>query len=201
MSRLQASVRERVDRYINQQMSHYGIPGLSLAVVRDGQIVQLQGYGLCSVDLEVPAEARSVYQLYSVTKIFAGVATLLLVEEGKLTLDTPVTDLLDGLPPDWSAVRVRHLLSHTSGLPEKEDSPRFSSLTEDQRKTLTSEEGIRLAAEAPLRFPPGDRFQYHRSGYSLLGVIVEKQTQRTFCCFFGRARLGTAGHGLHPVWG
>src|SRR5262245_38646590 len=107
-------------------MAKYGIPGLSAAVLKSGEDVQLKGYGLASVELDVPARENSVYQIYSATKAFAGIALMMLVEEGRLSLETPVTEILDYLPPTWKEIRVRHLPTHTSGLPEKQDSPRFN---------------------------------------------------------------------------
>ncbi|MGI8782573.1 MAG: serine hydrolase domain-containing protein [Acidobacteriota bacterium] len=174
---------DKVDTYISQQMAKHQIPGLSLAVVKNGKVLKLKGYGVSSIELGVPADENSVFQIYSTTKIFAGVAILKLVEDGKLTLDTAVTDIIETLPPAWKAIRVRHLLTHTSGLPEKQDNPRFAGLSDEKKKETPPEEWIPLVAEMPLKFHAGEKLSYHRSGYSLLGVIVERLAGMTFAAF------------------
>jgi CubicO group peptidase (beta-lactamase class C family) len=176
-------VSQAVDRYVQQQMSKYCIPGLALAVVKNGEVVKLRGYGLASVEFDIPADTRTVFQIYSTSKVFAGVAVMKLVEDGKLTLDTAVTDVIDGLPPAWSAIRVRHLLSHTSGLPGWRENPRSAGLSEEKKQTLSGEEQIRLVAELPLKFAPGEKFAYHQSGYTLLAMIVAQRAGKPFWKF------------------
>jgi CubicO group peptidase (beta-lactamase class C family) len=155
-------------------MSKYRMPGLALAVVKNGKVLKLKGYGLASVEFNLPANENTVFQLYSVSKIFAGVAIMKLVEDGKLSLDTPVTDVIGNLPEAWKAIRIRHLLTHTSGLPEWAANPRFAALPEDKRKNLTAEDVIGLVAEMALKFEPGEKFSYGQSSYILLGMIVRK---------------------------
>ncbi|MGH9901712.1 MAG: serine hydrolase domain-containing protein [Pyrinomonadaceae bacterium] len=174
---------QAVDAYVKQQMTKHAIPGLSVAVVKDGKVVKLKGYGVASVEFDIPADGDTVFQLYSVSKIFAGVAAMKLVEDGRLSLDAPATDFVENLPPAWKAVRVRHLLTHTSGLPEGPANPRFASLPEAKRKGLTAAETIQLAAALPLKFAPGEKFSYHQSGYVLLGMIVEKLSGKSYADF------------------
>jgi CubicO group peptidase (beta-lactamase class C family) len=145
-------VEDKVDAYITQQMSKYHIPGCAVSVVKGGELLKLRGYGVSSVEFDIPANEDSVFQIYSVTKIFAGIATMMLVEDGSLFLNTPVTEVMNNFPPDWGAIHIRHLLTHTSGLPEISDNPRYKNLPEGGRKKLTEAEEIRLAAEMPLKF-------------------------------------------------
>ena len=102
--------------YIRAEMARRKIPGLALAVVQHGQIVRLAGYGLASVELEAPVTPDTVFELASVTKQFTAAATMKLVEEGKVGLDEPVSKYLQGTPPTWHAITIRHLLTHTAGL-------------------------------------------------------------------------------------
>src|SRR5215831_8981250 len=92
------------------------IPGLSLAIVKDGKVIKMRGYGLASVEHNVPATEDTIYGLGSVTKSFTATAIMLLVEEGKVRLDDKISQYLDGLPASWSEITVRRLLSHTAGL-------------------------------------------------------------------------------------
>jgi CubicO group peptidase (beta-lactamase class C family) len=189
-----SATRDReVDEYVARQMAKYKIPGLALAVVRGGKVVKLKGYGLSSVEFGMRADERSVFQIYSTTKMFTGVAVMKLVEDGKLSLDTPVTELLEGLPAEWKAVRVRNLLSHTSGLAELRESAPFMALPDERKKYLPREEGVRFVAGVPLKFKPGEKFMYHTSGYNLLGVIVERLSKKSFAAFLGERVFAPLG--------
>ncbi len=174
---------KQVDTYIKQQIRKYRIPGLSVAVVRRGRVVKLKGYGVANVEFDVPSDTNTVYQLFSVSKIFAGVAVMKLVEERRLSLDTPVTDIVPSLPREWRAIQIRHLLTHTSGLPEISGNPRFACLPEDKKKRVTPEEEIAFLSELPLKFQPGAKWSYHLSGYHLLGFIVQKLTKKSYAAF------------------
>jgi CubicO group peptidase (beta-lactamase class C family) len=94
-----ASVSGRVDAYVAARMAKHKIPGLAVAVVRGGRVLKLKGYGVASVEFGVAADEQTVFQLFSVSKVFAGVAALKLAEDGRLSLDAPVAELVEGLPP------------------------------------------------------------------------------------------------------
>src|SRR5580698_8119298 len=113
-----------VDQYIHAEMTKQHIPGLALLVVRDGKIIQAQGYGFSNVELQVPVKPETVFQSGSMGKQFAATAVMMLVEEGKVFLDDPLTKYFPSAPPTWKEVTVRQLLSHTAGFtdyPEKFD--------------------------------------------------------------------------------
>ena len=109
-----------VDEYINREMENQRIPGLSLAVVRSGKLIQAKGYGKASLELNAPATDRTLYGLGSISKQFTATAVMLLVEDGKLSVDDRLTKFFEWLPKEWSEVTVRHLLTHTSGIREEE---------------------------------------------------------------------------------
>jgi CubicO group peptidase (beta-lactamase class C family) len=147
------------------------IPALSLAVVREGTTIKAADYGRASVELDVPASPRTVYQIGSMSKQFAAAAILLLVEDGKLDLDARITSLLPGLPEAWSAITVRHLLTHTSGIKS------YTSTEEHERRhrlAVSPADVIATVAHEPLQFAPGTSWRYCNTGYTLLGMIVEK---------------------------
>jgi D-alanyl-D-alanine carboxypeptidase len=175
--------QDRIDALMAEQMQARGIPGLSLAVVREGAPVKVKGYGRASLEFDAPVTPETIFQLYSVTKIFAGIAAMALVDDRALTLDAPVTTLVREAPAAWSGITVRHLLTHTSGLPELADNPRYAAMPQEARDALTSLDMLKIAAEAPLRSVPGDRWSYHRFGYTLLGLAVERVSGQTFDAF------------------
>lgn len=164
-----------VDDYVEREMKKRRIPGLSLAVLRGGQPLVRQAYGLASVELGVPATVDTVYQLASTTKIFTGTAVMLLVEESKLSLDDRVTKLLPGLPPAWRDITVRHCLTHTSGLPDV-------VLSDDTDEVIadTLDGALKKLAAMPLASKPGEKWEYNQTGYVLLGMIIEKISGLTF---------------------
>lgn len=174
------NIDEKVDEYIQKEMSVRQIPGLALAVVKNGKIIKIKNYGVSSIEFNLSVNKQTVFPLYSATKIFAGIAVMKLIEEGKLSLDAPVTDFFDNLPPNWKSIKLRNLLTHTSGLPEWTDNSVAKNLPEDRRKQLTKEEKLTFVAETPLRSQPGEKFSYHRFGYVLLGMIIEKITGKNY---------------------
>ena len=176
-------VSERVDAYVRGRMAERQIPGLAVAVVRGGRAVKLKGYGTASVEFDVAADENTVFQMFSVSKVFAGLAAMKLVEDGRLSLDAPVSGFFENAPPAWAPLRVRHLLTHTSGLQSWSANPRFASLPDEKRNDLTKAEVVALVSELPLRFAPGERWAYHLSGYVMLGRVVERLSGKTYAEF------------------
>ena len=97
-------------------MKQAQIPGVSLAVMRDGKIVKAAGYGLANVELNVPVTPQSVFHTESVGKTFTTVGVLIMVDEGKVGLDDSITKYFPWAPTSWKRVTVRQLMTHTSGI-------------------------------------------------------------------------------------
>ena len=112
----QNSFEAKVDEYIHGEMQTQQIPGLSLAVIMDGRIVLARGYGLANVEHQVPVKPETVFQSGSVGKQFTATAVMMLIEEGKLSLDDTITKYFPDGPTAWRDITVRHLLTHTSGM-------------------------------------------------------------------------------------
>ena len=172
-----------VDDYVRTQLKTRNLPGLSLAVVKDGQIVKSQGYGLASLELEAPATAQTVYEIGSISKQFAADAILLLVEDGKLALDDPLSKYVEGTPAAWSAVTIRHVLTHTAGFADFDT----GNIGFSYRREYTAGEFIELLARQPLQFAPGERWNY-TNAFPLLGIVVERVSGLSYMDFV-RARI------------
>jgi D-alanyl-D-alanine carboxypeptidase len=172
-----------VDAVVHKAMQTRRFPGVSVAVIEDGRVVLAKGYGLADVEKSIPATERTVYQLASVTKPFTAMATLMLVEDGKLSLDGKLTQILPGLPAAWAPVTVRHLLTHTSGIKSYTDVFGEKKIADSQ--VFTRDEILALVKDAPLAFTPGERFAYCNTGYYLLGMIIEKVSGRPYAAFLG----------------
>lgn len=174
-----ASARaDRVDDYVREQMRLRHVPGLALAVVRDGRVVKERGYGFASVELDVPATSATVFEIGSISKQITAAAVMMLVEEGKVALDDPVSKYIPESPEAWRGVTVRHLLTHTSGLKNYNGLPGFE-LTERLKRA----EFVKRIGAHPPNFAPGEVHSYGNINYSLLGYIIEASSGRTYWQF------------------
>ncbi len=139
-----------IDGFINQEIKKRKIPGLSVAVLRDGKVVRASGYGFANLELQVPATKDTVYEIGSISKQFASEALMLLVEDGKINLDDPINKYLPSNAPEtWRKITVRNLLNHASGLKDWTEIKEFS-----YRREYTAEEFIDLVKSASLLFEP-----------------------------------------------
>ena len=160
-----------VDDYVRAEIARRKVPAVSLAVVKDGEVIKTAAYGLADLELDVPATPETVFQIQSITKTFTSTAILMLVEEGKLALDDPLSRHLEGTPESWKDITLRHLLSHTSGIKDFINEP-----TASLRLDVTEEDVLRATAPRPLNFPPGDRWAYSNTNYHLLAMVIRKVT-------------------------
>src|SRR5258708_556003 len=106
---------DAVDQYVRTEMEKHQIPGLALLVSRDGKPVRAQGYGFSNLELQVPVKPETVFQSGSVGKQFTATAVMMLVEEGRIGLEDPLTKYFPDAPATWKRVTIRQLLSHTAG--------------------------------------------------------------------------------------
>lgn len=164
---LQAARSDEIDDYINAEIQARHIPGVSLAVIKEGKVVKAQGYGLANVELNVPAGPETVYKIGSVSKQFIAAGIMLLVQDGKIKLDDKISSYLQGTPEAWKDITVRHLLTHTSGL--SREAPGFASL-----KMQSDADLIKSAHDQKLSFAPGEKWRYCNLGYFTLAEIMRK---------------------------
>jgi CubicO group peptidase (beta-lactamase class C family) len=156
------------DEYILGQMEQRRIPGLCLAVVKDGKVIKEKAYGLANVELNVPVTTNTVFEIGSITKQFTATLIMRLVADGKLSLDDRLHEHLNDTPETWREINVRHLLTHTSGLKNYTGLDGF-----EVRQKLNCDAFVRQLAREPLEFTPGERYSYCNSGYNLLGYLIE----------------------------
>jgi len=180
---------DQVDDYIRQAMQKRRIPGLALAVVKDGQVIKAQGYGVANLETETPVTPETVFELASVTKQFTATAIMILVEEGKVNVDDHISKYLENTPDSWKNITVRHLLTHTSGLP---------TLGKDFRSlvwtlSISTSEMYEAARKDSLGFAAGDKWDYSDEGYFLLGMIIEKVSGQPYANFLAERIFQPAG--------
>jgi CubicO group peptidase (beta-lactamase class C family) len=151
-----------VDEFVAAELHAQRVPGLALAVARDGKIVKAAGYGLANVELGVATKPEFIFQTGSVGKQFTATAVMMLVEEGKVGLDDKISKHFSGSPAVWKNITVRHLLTHTSGIPDYTSEKTGGAI--NMRKDYAEEQLVKIISSLPLDFPPGEKWSYSNSG-------------------------------------
>jgi D-alanyl-D-alanine carboxypeptidase len=164
-----------IDDFVMSQMTQHQIPGLSLAMVRDGRLIKTKGYGKANLELGVPVTEETVFEIGSLTKQFTATLILMLAEDKKLALDDKIIRYFTNAPEAWTNITLRHLLTHTSGIKN------YTGLTGFEcSRHLSAPQFIEAIGKHPLDFEPGSKFSYCNSGYNLLGFIVEKVAAKPY---------------------
>lgn len=161
-----ANATDSAGDFVNGYLKKKQIPGCAVMVRHEGKVVLSQGYGIANLEHDVRVTPQTVFQSGSMGKQFTAMGVMMLVEEGKLSLDDRVSKHLT-IPSKWSRITVRHLLTHTSGLG---DYPENFSL----QKNYTEDELLKMIAAQPLGFAPGEKWNYSNLGYATLGILIHK---------------------------
>ncbi|MFB9107523.1 serine hydrolase [Flavobacterium gyeonganense] len=177
---------DSIDLFLKEKMEKLHIPGLQLAIVRNGKIIKQNSYGMANIENSVNVNNQSRFAVNSCTKAFVGVAVMQLQEEGKLNINDPISKYLDDLPDAWKDLKIKQLFANISGLPNSIDATEnFLGDTEDSTwekvKTL------------PMEFNTGDRFRYNQTGYIIIGKIINKVSGIHFTKFIENRQFKTAG--------
>ena len=170
---------EKVDEFIKSEMQKQKIPGVSLAVVKNGKIIFVKGYGLANVEHQVLVKPETIFQSGSVGKQFTATAIMMLVEEGKINLDEKIGTYLGDVPDSWKNITIRQMLSHTSGMTDYPDDFDF-------RRDYTEDDLLRRAKAVPTSFLPGEKWQYSNLAYVTLGILIHKVTGKFYGDFMNQ---------------
>ncbi|PTL80112.1 serine hydrolase [Vitiosangium sp. GDMCC 1.1324] len=164
------------DAYIQAVLEKNHVPGAAVAVVRDGHLETLSTYGLADLEDGAKSEPDTAFQIASATKVFTGTLVMLLVQEGKLGLDEPLSKYLPDAPETWKGITVRHLAAHTSGVKSglKEGS------AEQTSSNASVAERYEAARKEPLDYTPGERSAYGLTDFVVLTHVLEKVTGQGF---------------------
>lgn len=167
-------------------------PGVAVVVSERGRIVYQAGRGLADVEARTPITPTTVFRLGSITKQFTAAAIMKLVEQGKVSLDDPLTDYVPAYPQPGGAATVRQLLNHTSGIMPYTAIPGFMV---DGRtgRAYTTEQLVATFRDLPVQFAPGAKYTYNNSGYVLLGAILEKVTGKSWDAAVGDLVIAPLG--------
>lgn len=173
----------RIDEHLARSVP-FGFAG-SVLVEKDGKVLVKKGYGDADRELGIPNDARTLFDIGSLTKQITAVAVLRLEREGKLKIDDPIARYLERVPPDKSAITIHHLLTHTSGLPRALRT--VGENTEDRAEMLAA------VLAAPLESAFGRRHSYSNVAYDLLAAVVELAAKEPFDSVVRRTCFVPAG--------
>lgn len=146
------------------------LPGATVLIAEDDKIIYRKAFGMANLELNVQMKPENVLGLASITKQFTSVSILILMEQGKLSLQDPLSKFIPDFPRG-NEITMHHLLNHTSGIKDYTRIPEFRDKT---RLEMTPEEIISSFKNLPLEFNPNEQHAYSNSGYVLLGYIIEQ---------------------------
>ncbi|MGH9844438.1 MAG: serine hydrolase [Blastocatellia bacterium] len=154
-------------------------PGCALGVIKEGKIIYSRGYGMANLEHNIPNGSKLVYDIGSTSKQFAAASILLLVAEGKLSLEDDVRKHIPELPQYRQPIRIRHLLHHTSGLRDYLTLFSLAGISFDD--TTTESDALKIIVrQKGLNFTPGDEWLYSNSGYFLLSIVIKRASGKSF---------------------
>ncbi|MEP7038244.1 MAG: serine hydrolase domain-containing protein [Acidobacteriota bacterium] len=166
---------DEVDKYVRAQIAEQHIPGAAIAIIKNGKVIKIEGYGLASIEFNAPVTTETVFEIGSVSKQITAAAVMLLVEDGKINLDDKISKYLPNTPEAWKDVSVRNLLTHTSGVKSYTSLGGF-----ELSKRYKVNDFIKELSPQLLDFEPGSAYKYSNSGYSLLGYIIEAASGKNY---------------------
>jgi CubicO group peptidase (beta-lactamase class C family) len=187
--------REAATAAVFERVVRADEPGLAALVRQGGKTVFARGYGVRDLPSRARIDPATTFRLASMTKQFTAMAVMLLVRDGRLRYDTALTDVFPSFPAYGQGITIRHLLTHTSGLPDYEDlmaaAERKNGATWTADRQISDDEVLGLLrGETAGRFVPGTSWAYSNSGYVVLGLVVARISGQRFSDFL-RDRIFT----------
>jgi len=175
------ALEDWVDNFVAAEMQQQKIPGVAVGVFKAGEPILMKGYGYANVEHHALVMPASVYHSASVGKQFTAVAIMLLVEDGKLALDSSIRTYFPDAPESWHGITVRHLLTHTSGIADYFEVMGTNGIAAyDSRHDYAPDELRKIFYTLPLIFAAGSAYSYSNTGYALLGFLIQRVTGRFY---------------------
>jgi serine-type D-Ala-D-Ala carboxypeptidase len=166
---------KEIDLVVQQEMNALHIPGMAVAVVQDGKVLHLGTYGMANIEWDQRVTSNTAFQIASVTKLFTSTLVMKFIQDGKISLDDPITKFLQDAPPGWKDIRVKHLLSHESGIPWPASIGGFlGTRPSTSDKPATKEQVYKDMRDSALVFKPGAKESYMNGDAFVLQMVLEK---------------------------
>lgn len=197
---------ERLDRNVTALLKKWNVPGISVAIVKDGKLVLAKGYGYSDLEAKIPMQPDTMFRIGSTSKTLTAVAVLQLVEQGKLSLDAKFLDVLTDYSvtasgdPRLRIITIRMLLQHSGGWDRDVSGDPCSNQIEIAKELgvpspASCADTIRYMMGRPLDFTPGTKWAYSNLGYCILGRVIEKVSGEKYDAYVNAHILKPAGIG------
>ncbi len=167
-----------IDDFVKTERVRTKSPSIAIGIIKDGKLVKHEVYGKANLELDIDAKKGGLYEIGSITKQFTGMATMMLVEEGKLSLDDPISKYLEGTPKPWEGIQIRHLVYQISGLPDYAFETGIGLVDRYEKPKW-----MEIMTKLPLDFQPGIAWAYSNSNFALIGWIIEKVSGMSYTKF------------------
>ncbi|KAB1159804.1 serine hydrolase [Tenacibaculum aiptasiae] len=170
------NLEQKIDNILKKEFKS-NETGVTALVAKDGKVIYRKAFGKANLELDVDMIPENVFEVGSITKQFTSVAILMLLEEGKLSLEDDITKFISDYPTHGKKITIHHLLTHTSGIKSYTSMKEFGKVATLHKSPL---EFIDFFKNEPMNFEPGEKYKYNNSGYFLLGYIIEKASGMTY---------------------
>ncbi len=164
------TANKEVDRFVNEQMKHLKIPGMAIAVVKNGHIIKKTGYGFANLDWKNKVTEHTNFQIASCTKLLTSTLLLKTMYDKKINLEDSVSKYIKDCPKEWDDVKIENLINHSSGIPDYYESDVY----------LPTEKIVEAVKKLPLIFETGSKQQYGQSDFMVLSYIFEQIYKKPF---------------------
>jgi serine beta-lactamase-like protein LACTB len=186
--------RTLVEAAVSKFMASTHVPGISIAVVENGEIEWVSGFGFADLENNVPASEHTLFRLASISKSLTATAAMELVERGKLDLDAPVQKYCPAFPQKSAPITTRLVMGHLAGIRHyKSDSQDDPEVGNTKHFADPIQAGLDFFKNDPLVSDPGKQFHYSTQGYTLVGCVVEGASGTRYTEFMQRNLLQRAG--------
>ena len=192
------SLESKIDKILKDQFKS-NETGVSALVAKDGKVIYRKAFGKANLELDVDMTPENVFEVGSITKQFTSVAILMLLEEGKLSLEDDITKFISDYPTNGKKITIHHLLTHTSGIKSYTSMQGFGKVMTIDKSPLIF---IDFFKNEPMDFDPGEKYKYNNSGYFILGYIIEKVSGIPYPKFikeriFDKINMNSSYYGSH----
>ncbi|WDF57494.1 serine hydrolase [Flavobacterium sp. KACC 22758] len=164
---------QKIDSYIKEVIEVNEIPGVALAVIKNGKVIYEKYFGKASLEDNKAVDKNTAFKIFSTTKLITNVGVFQLIDKGKLSLEDPISKYLENLPKEWQDIKIKNLLTHSSGLP---DFVKFNDIS----ISIPYSEKLAVLSKKPMEFATGNEYRYNQTNYLFLAKIIEKITGQTF---------------------
>jgi CubicO group peptidase (beta-lactamase class C family) len=188
----------KIDKILKNQFKT-NETGVSALVAKNGKVVYRKAFGKANLELDVNMTSENVFEVGSITKQFTSVAILMLLEEGKITLEDEITKFIPDYPTKGKKITIHHLLTHTSGIKSYTSMQSFGKVMTIDETPLKF---INFFKNEAMDFDPGEKYKYNNSGYFILGYIIEKASGLSYQKFiqeriFDKINMTSSYYGSH----